>query len=84
MIIFYFVVFIHLLLLHREIELPLHDNGMEPMEFLKSMGISLTQLPQATEGNFVSPALFICLFHNLKFYCNCNQTFFKNKYVIYF
>uniref|UniRef100_A0A3P8UK29 alpha-1,2-Mannosidase n=1 Tax=Cynoglossus semilaevis TaxID=244447 RepID=A0A3P8UK29_CYNSE len=36
----------------REIELPLHDNGMEPMEFLKSMGISLTQLPQATEGNF--------------------------------
>ncbi|KAK2888411.1 ER degradation-enhancing alpha-mannosidase-like protein 3 isoform X2 [Channa argus] len=28
----------------REIELPLHDNGMEPVEFLKSMGISLTPL----------------------------------------
>uniref|UniRef100_A0A8D3BCZ4 alpha-1,2-Mannosidase n=1 Tax=Scophthalmus maximus TaxID=52904 RepID=A0A8D3BCZ4_SCOMX len=27
-----------------EIELPLHDNGMEPVEFLKSMGISLTPL----------------------------------------
>ncbi|KAL4609380.1 ER degradation-enhancing alpha-mannosidase-like protein 3 [Arapaima gigas] len=28
----------------RGIELPLHDNGMEPVEFLKSMGISLTKL----------------------------------------
>ena len=28
----------------RGIELPLHDNGMEPVEFLKSMGISLTPL----------------------------------------
>ncbi|XP_041098539.1 ER degradation-enhancing alpha-mannosidase-like protein 3 isoform X2 [Polyodon spathula] len=26
----------------REIELPLHDTGMEPVEFLKSMGISLS------------------------------------------
>ncbi|XP_061119128.1 ER degradation-enhancing alpha-mannosidase-like protein 3 isoform X2 [Conger conger] len=31
----------------RGIELPLHDNGMEPVEFLKSMGISLTQLNEA-------------------------------------
>ncbi|XP_026859490.2 ER degradation-enhancing alpha-mannosidase-like protein 3 isoform X1 [Electrophorus electricus] len=28
----------------RRIELPLHDTGMEPMEFLKSMGISFTPL----------------------------------------
>ncbi|XP_018525913.1 ER degradation-enhancing alpha-mannosidase-like protein 3 [Lates calcarifer] len=32
----------------REIELPLHDNGMEPVEFLKSMGISLTPLNEVT------------------------------------
>ncbi|KAG5834192.1 hypothetical protein ANANG_G00258900 [Anguilla anguilla] len=31
----------------RGIELPLHDNGMEPVEFLKSMGISLTSLHEA-------------------------------------
>ncbi|XP_058473138.1 ER degradation-enhancing alpha-mannosidase-like protein 3 [Solea solea] len=35
----------------REIELPLHDNGMEPVEFLKSMGISLTPLTEVTVGN---------------------------------
>ncbi|KAF7669544.1 hypothetical protein LDENG_00155430 [Lucifuga dentata] len=35
----------------REIELPLHDNGMEPVEFLKSMGISLTPLNEATAGD---------------------------------
>ncbi|KAM3874362.1 ER degradation-enhancing alpha-mannosidase-like protein 3 [Diretmus argenteus] len=34
----------------REIELPLHDNGMEPVEFLKSMGISLTPLNEALAG----------------------------------
>ncbi|CAN9504969.1 unnamed protein product [Ophioblennius macclurei] len=34
----------------REIELPLHDNGMEPVEFLKSMGISLTPLREVTGG----------------------------------
>uniref|UniRef100_A0A673B4J3 alpha-1,2-Mannosidase n=1 Tax=Sphaeramia orbicularis TaxID=375764 RepID=A0A673B4J3_9TELE len=34
----------------REIELPLHDNGMEPVEFLKSMGISLTPLNEAITG----------------------------------
>ncbi|KAJ8286416.1 hypothetical protein GJAV_G00039030 [Gymnothorax javanicus] len=34
----------------RGIELPLHDNGMEPVEFLKSMGISLTPLNQAAGG----------------------------------
>uniref|UniRef100_W5KTI5 alpha-1,2-Mannosidase n=1 Tax=Astyanax mexicanus TaxID=7994 RepID=W5KTI5_ASTMX len=28
----------------RGIELPLHDTGIEPLEFLKSMGISLTPL----------------------------------------
>ncbi|XP_068190579.1 ER degradation-enhancing alpha-mannosidase-like protein 3 isoform X2 [Antennarius striatus] len=35
----------------REIELPFHDNGMEPVEFLKSMGISLTPLNEAIEGS---------------------------------
>ncbi|XP_035813257.1 ER degradation-enhancing alpha-mannosidase-like protein 3 isoform X2 [Amphiprion ocellaris] len=35
----------------REIELPLHDNGMEPVEFLKSMGISLTPLNEVTAGD---------------------------------
>ncbi|XP_019938012.2 ER degradation-enhancing alpha-mannosidase-like protein 3 isoform X1 [Paralichthys olivaceus] len=34
----------------REFELPLHDNGMEPVEFLKSMGISLTPLNEVTAG----------------------------------
>ncbi|MBN3299453.1 EDEM3 protein, partial [Amia calva] len=34
----------------RGIELPLHDNGMEPMEFLKSMGISLTPLSDGSVG----------------------------------
>ncbi|XP_035246827.1 ER degradation-enhancing alpha-mannosidase-like protein 3 isoform X2 [Anguilla anguilla] len=34
----------------RGIELPLHDNGMEPVEFLKSMGISLTSLHEAAGG----------------------------------
>ncbi|XP_029506756.1 ER degradation-enhancing alpha-mannosidase-like protein 3 [Oncorhynchus nerka] len=31
----------------RGIELPLHDHGMEPVEFLRSMGISLTPLNKA-------------------------------------
>ncbi|XP_034752369.1 ER degradation-enhancing alpha-mannosidase-like protein 3 [Etheostoma cragini] len=35
----------------REIELPLHDNGMEPVEFLKSMGISLTPLNEVMAGD---------------------------------
>ena len=35
---------------HREIELPLHDDGMEPVEFLKSMGISLTPMNEAALG----------------------------------
>lgn len=30
----------------RGIELPLHDTGIEPVEFLKSMGISLTPLAE--------------------------------------
>ncbi|XP_034047764.1 ER degradation-enhancing alpha-mannosidase-like protein 3 [Thalassophryne amazonica] len=34
----------------REIELPLHDNGMEPIEFLKSMGISLTPVNDIKMG----------------------------------
>ncbi|XP_068561959.1 ER degradation-enhancing alpha-mannosidase-like protein 3 [Cebidichthys violaceus] len=34
----------------REIELPLHDNGMEPVEFLRSMGISLTPLNEVFAG----------------------------------
>ena len=36
---------------HREIELPLHDNGMEPLEFLKSMGISLMPLNKAARSS---------------------------------
>lgn len=40
--------------LHREIELPLHDNGMEPVEFLKSMGISLTPLNEVMAGDLGS------------------------------
>ncbi|XP_038139580.1 ER degradation-enhancing alpha-mannosidase-like protein 3 [Cyprinodon tularosa] len=39
----------------REIELPLHDNGMEPVEFLKSMGISLTPLNEITQGDINGP-----------------------------
>ncbi|KAM6902552.1 ER degradation-enhancing alpha-mannosidase-like protein 3 [Xenentodon cancila] len=35
----------------REIELPLHDNGMEPVEFLKSMGISLTSVNDVPLGD---------------------------------
>uniref|UniRef100_A0A3Q2YG88 alpha-1,2-Mannosidase n=1 Tax=Hippocampus comes TaxID=109280 RepID=A0A3Q2YG88_HIPCM len=35
----------------REIELPLHDNGIEPVEFLKSMGISLTPLNEFSTGD---------------------------------
>ncbi|KAJ3605288.1 hypothetical protein NHX12_027338 [Muraenolepis orangiensis] len=34
----------------REIQLPLHDDGLEPVEFLKSMGLSLTPLNQAAVG----------------------------------
>uniref|UniRef100_H3D6Q5 alpha-1,2-Mannosidase n=1 Tax=Tetraodon nigroviridis TaxID=99883 RepID=H3D6Q5_TETNG len=36
---------------HREIELPLHENGMEPLEFLKSMGISLMPLNEAARSS---------------------------------
>lgn len=39
----------------REIELPLHDNGMEPVEFLKSMGISLTPLNDITLSDASGP-----------------------------
>ncbi|XP_061603916.1 ER degradation-enhancing alpha-mannosidase-like protein 3 isoform X1 [Phyllopteryx taeniolatus] len=35
----------------REIELPLHDSGIEPVEFLKSMGISLTPLSDFSPGD---------------------------------
>ncbi|XP_069559658.1 ER degradation-enhancing alpha-mannosidase-like protein 3 isoform X2 [Brachyistius frenatus] len=38
----------------REIELPLHDNGMEPVEFLKSMGISLTPINEVDAGDIGS------------------------------
>ncbi|CAL1569948.1 unnamed protein product [Knipowitschia caucasica] len=36
---------------YREIELPLHDNGMESIEFFKSMGISLMPLNDAMAGS---------------------------------
>uniref|UniRef100_A0A3B5L7D7 alpha-1,2-Mannosidase n=1 Tax=Xiphophorus couchianus TaxID=32473 RepID=A0A3B5L7D7_9TELE len=35
------------------ISLPLHDSGMEPVEFLKSMGISLTPLNDFTLGDSI-------------------------------
>lgn len=44
--------------LYREIELPLHDNGMEPVEFLKSMGISLTPLNEVLAGDTGSQKVF--------------------------
>ncbi|KAL2099529.1 hypothetical protein ACEWY4_003923 [Coilia grayii] len=34
----------------KGIELPLHDTGLEPVEFLKSMGITLTPLNEAAMG----------------------------------
>ncbi|XP_010795725.1 ER degradation-enhancing alpha-mannosidase-like protein 3 [Notothenia coriiceps] len=37
----------------REIDLPFHDNGMEPVEFLKSMGISLTPLNEDHKGVYL-------------------------------
>lgn len=48
-------------LLYREIELPLHDNGMEPVEFLKSMGISLTPLNEVTAGDYGSQKVLFFL-----------------------
>ncbi|XP_030624232.1 ER degradation-enhancing alpha-mannosidase-like protein 3 [Chanos chanos] len=38
----------------RGIELPLHDTGLEPMEFLKSMGISLSPLADMALGSRTS------------------------------
>ncbi|XP_058842684.1 ER degradation-enhancing alpha-mannosidase-like protein 3 isoform X1 [Acipenser ruthenus] len=38
----------------REFELPLHDTGMEPVEFLKSMGISLSSGGALSGGQPVS------------------------------
>lgn len=38
-------------------ELPLHDGGLEPVEFLKSMGISLTPLNEAAGYRKVRPAI---------------------------
>uniref|UniRef100_A0A8C1B3P0 alpha-1,2-Mannosidase n=1 Tax=Cyprinus carpio carpio TaxID=630221 RepID=A0A8C1B3P0_CYPCA len=35
----------------RGIELPLHDTGLEPVEFLKSMGISLTPLTELVSAS---------------------------------
>ncbi|XP_056288995.1 ER degradation-enhancing alpha-mannosidase-like protein 3 [Pseudoliparis swirei] len=42
----------------REIELPLHDNEMEPVEFLKSMGISLTPLNEVFAGQTEHKAVY--------------------------
>lgn len=36
---------------HREIELPFHENGLEPLEFLKSMGISLMPVNEAARSS---------------------------------
>ncbi|KAM8828061.1 ER degradation-enhancing alpha-mannosidase-like protein 3 isoform 2-T2 [Spinachia spinachia] len=43
----------------REIDLPLHDNGMEPVEFLKSMGISLTPLNEVFAGHAAGLKIFL-------------------------
>uniref|UniRef100_A0A3B3W0L0 alpha-1,2-Mannosidase n=1 Tax=Poecilia latipinna TaxID=48699 RepID=A0A3B3W0L0_9TELE len=39
------------------ISLPLHDSGMEPVEFLKSMGISLTPLNDFTLGDSIAQSV---------------------------
>lgn len=41
----------------RDVELPLHDGGLEPVEFLKSMGISLTPLNEAAGYRKVRPVI---------------------------
>lgn len=38
-------------MLRREFELPLPDKGIEPVEFLKSMGISLSPLNEILSGD---------------------------------
>ncbi|XP_052393409.1 ER degradation-enhancing alpha-mannosidase-like protein 3 [Carassius gibelio] len=38
----------------RGIELPLHDTGLEPVEFLKSIGISLTPLTELVSASLSS------------------------------
>ncbi|KAK1155812.1 ER degradation-enhancing alpha-mannosidase-like protein 3 [Acipenser oxyrinchus oxyrinchus] len=40
----------------REFELPLHDTGMEPVEYLKSMGISLSSGGALSGGQMDSPS----------------------------
>ncbi|XP_051533856.1 ER degradation-enhancing alpha-mannosidase-like protein 3 isoform X1 [Myxocyprinus asiaticus] len=40
----------------RGIKLPLHDTGLEPVEFLKSMGISLTPLTELASASLGSAA----------------------------
>lgn len=40
---------------YREIELPLHDNGLEPVEFLRSMGVSLLPLSEMMAADGGSP-----------------------------
>ncbi|KAK1155574.1 ER degradation-enhancing alpha-mannosidase-like protein 3 [Acipenser oxyrinchus oxyrinchus] len=40
----------------REFELPLHDTGMEPVEYLKSMGISLSSGGALSGGQTDSPS----------------------------
>ncbi|XP_072228295.1 ER degradation-enhancing alpha-mannosidase-like protein 3 isoform X2 [Leuresthes tenuis] len=42
----------------REIELPLHDSGLEPVEFLKSMGISLTPLTEISRNQKEHKAVY--------------------------
>lgn len=56
--------------LYREIELPLHDNGMEPVEFLKSMGISLTPLNEVFAGHSGSLKVFYFLCTHLMTLCS--------------
>lgn len=57
----------------RGIELPLHDTGIEPVEFLKSMGISLTPLAEMAAassglvtqvGSLTFLLSIFCIFHS--------------------
>lgn len=49
----------------RDVELPLHDGGLEPVEFLRSMGITLTPLNEAVGYKKVRlPVEVVTVFHH--------------------
>ena len=68
------------MLSYREIELPLHDTGMESVEFLKSMGISVTPVNDAS-----SKVTLITIERKLKWIIHSfilEETMFSNIYFI--